>query len=49
LNSFFMLQRELSVALLAAKPLGTCKITTLIAHGSMTIEFSDGDSKETLS
>ncbi len=49
LSRFFMRQRELSLALLEAKPLGTCKITTLIAHGSITTEFSDVDSKEILS
>ncbi len=48
LNSFFMLQRELSQALLVARPLGTCKITTLIEHGNMTTVFSDVDLKETL-
>ncbi len=46
LNNFFMVQQELSVALQAAKPLGTCKITTLISPGGMTVEFSGVDSKE---
>jgi len=46
LNNFFMVQQELSQALLEARPLGTCKITTLIVPGGMTTEFSDVDSKE---
>ncbi len=43
LKQFFMAQRALSVALLEAKPLGTCKITTSInpTTGEASTNISD--------
>ncbi len=47
LNNFFMAQRALSVALLEAKPLGTCRITTLISPMTGEVSTSIKDSRET--
>ncbi len=48
LKQFFTVQRELSLALLEAKPLGTCKITTSINPTTGGVSTSISALKETL-